>query len=296
MVQRGAKKQLTMHQNEQQNRSKILANIPRWEWDFSECKDVELRDCYFYEWMREFPTVRRKVDFWRKANGGTKFDDWERVCARLDEQNRPPVFPYELFNFCPEWPEEPYLSIPANDRISRRKRIHQPSPFNHTTRGLEPVNIAFFIRDQIEKRIEPSINSIERGVVRTDGFHEVAGFKIEWRHKKSTILKCFEKWLRDFSPEDIKPWELRGKGSTPDQMKKELKALGAWRLTDKECFGLSFSQAQHLTLNQEGRKKVESIFATKESWSRAVKLVKDTKKKFCGSKYLNVDSPEKEFI
>lgn len=273
----------------------MLPAVSRWEWDFSECKNAELRDCYFYEWTREFPTVRKKVDFWRKASGGARFDDWERVYSQLDEQNRPPVFPYELFSFCPEWPEKPYLSIPAEVRISRRKRIYQPPPFNHKSRGLEPVNIAFFIRDQIEQRIEPSINSLERGVVRMDGYHEVAGFKIEWRHRKSTILKCFENWLRDYWPEDIKPWELRGNGSTPTQMKSELKALGAWRLTDKEHFGLSFSQAMVLTLNQPDRKKVESIFATKGSWSRGVKLVKDTKKKFCGSKYLNVSSPEKMF-
>jgi hypothetical protein len=281
---------------EQKKHRNVLPEVSRWEWDFSECKNAELRDCYFYEWMREFPTVRRKVDFWRKASKGSKFDDWERVYSRLDDQGRPPVFPYELFNFCPEWPEEPYLSIPAKVRISRRKRLHQPLPFNHKSRGLEPVNIAFFIRDQIEKRFEPSINSLERGVVRTDGYHEVVGFKIEWRHKISTILNCFENWLRDFSPEDIKPWELRGNGSTSGQMKKESKALGAWRLTDKEHFGLNLAQAQRFTIKHKDGKEYEPIFATKESWSRAVKLIKDTKKKFCGSKYLNVDSPEKIFM
>jgi hypothetical protein len=157
---------------------------PRWEWDFSGCKKDELRDCYFYEWMRELPIVRKKVDFWRKAHRGSKFDDWKYIFSSLTHPNRPPVFSYELFNFCPEWPEKPYLSIAAEERFRWRKLIYQPPLQKDKSRALERINFAFFIRDQIENKIEPSLDSLERGIIRKDGFHEIAAFEIDWQHPK----------------------------------------------------------------------------------------------------------------
>ncbi len=98
-------------------------SLPQAEWDFSKCPIEELRDCYVYEFTRKLPDVRESVRNWRERHPGKEFDEWLSIAGKPTLLNRPRLFGYSLFNFCPEWPEKPFLSICAMERDRRRKLL-----------------------------------------------------------------------------------------------------------------------------------------------------------------------------
>jgi hypothetical protein len=257
--------------------------ISRWEWDFSQCDPAELRDCYYYEFTREFPIVCNLVAKWRTAHKGSRFDDWRPIFSKNNRDNRPRAFSYELFNFCPEWPEQPYLSIAKNERLRRRHLNQQPPPRSDKSNALEQVNMPMIIRDHIERGIksEPPLDELERGVIKQDdGLHEIAAFKIDWRHTDGILGECFAYWLKHYRPKGIAQWKIKGKGRRHEQMMKNLKALGAWRLLNKMPWKVAADVTSEL--NDEAK----PLFGEQPNWIRARKHAENLMTKFKGSEFL----------
>lgn len=118
-------------------REKAQKNPPREEWDFAPCPDSELRACYWWEFCREIPSewsdIAAKITQWRRKHRGNRFDDWVPQLQSLDPRVKPPPFSWELFVYCPEWPVQPYLAVPADER----KRRHDLMPNLDTERDIE---------------------------------------------------------------------------------------------------------------------------------------------------------------
>jgi len=98
--------------------------IDRLEWDFGQCPKEELHDCWMYEFMRECPHILESVRTWRAAHPGKRFDDWLPIAGQASRKDRPEAGGWEAFPFYPEWPRQPYLSIPQAERERWRDRPH----------------------------------------------------------------------------------------------------------------------------------------------------------------------------
>ena len=262
---------------------KKLPKVSRWEWDFSQCPPDELHDCYYYEFMREWNIVREQVAEWRKAHAGSKFDDWRPMFSKITRENRPRSFSYELFNFCPEWPSQPYLSIKQNERQRRRQMIFRPAPQSDKSRALGQVNVSMIIRDHIERGIkyEPTLDALERCVIKqNDGLHEIAAFEIDWRHSDGTIIKRFSSWLKSIRPKSVSQWTIKGQGTDSAQMMKNLNALGAWRLL--KIFHWEDAAKETAKFYAGGK----SLFGEQPNWIRARKYAESLLTSFPGGQFL----------
>lgn len=216
--------------------------IPQEEWDFSLCESREIRHCYFYELLREFNIVRQKVAEWRKQHPGSSFDDWLPISSKNSQEQRPRAFGYELFNYCPEWPERPYLSIPKAELKRRIEKIFVlPLKANEENALRKPV---------YSGDAEPDLD-----------FLDDLELEVDWRHSDRAIVRRFGVLIRKLRPEGVKQWKTRGMGRDSAQMKKDLKALAAWRLLKL----MRWDDAAQLTYNRTNK----SLFENETAWIRA---------------------------
>ena len=105
-----------------------MATFPRELWAmFVECPADELGPCYFYEYSRESKSLREVCAKSRPAvppDAANGFDyylssPWSKAHGELITD------PARVFMLWPEWPDKPYLQIPAEER---RRASDQPSP------------------------------------------------------------------------------------------------------------------------------------------------------------------------
>jgi hypothetical protein len=244
-------------------RGNILA---REEWDFSTCPPDELRDCYYYELMRESKVHRDSLLKWRRYQKGSTFDDWLPISSKPSRAGRPPLFGWEFFSFCPEWPAQPYLSIPQDERQRRRKlipKIVQPADERN---GLRVHLLPKLLKNYSDgtptgkKYVLPPLNLAT--VKSDDGTHETVAFEIDWRHTDGTLSKLFRLWLKINRPKEVRRWIIKGKGRTSEQIRKDLKALGAWRLLQK----MTWQEAALLTSESDPSPNCKSLFDNQSSW------------------------------
>jgi hypothetical protein len=253
---------------------KKIPKVPRLDWDFSKCDKIELRDCHFYEFSREREFVRNLVAKWREEQKVTCFDDWKPVFSNLSRVNRPKWHPYDLYNYCPEWPTQPYLSIPTEERRRRRELIVRPVPLSDVSTALTPVNVPMILRNRIETGIEPTLDELERGIAikSYDKFREIAAFEIDWRHSDGIITKRFVAWLKIFRSKRVKQRVIQGRRNDSVQMRMELKALGAWRLTHQH--GLEYGRASEETAIGESGEEIPPLYNGQSNWNRACEIAK----------------------
>ena len=93
--------------------------LSQFEWNFSTCPVWELEECWYYEFKRESPLVRKRVVDWRKSCDPPTFDEFLKLAQAM-------LMPPErghLYAFCPEWPSYPYLDIPPAERKRRFSQL-----------------------------------------------------------------------------------------------------------------------------------------------------------------------------
>jgi hypothetical protein len=205
----------------------------------------------------------------------TNFDDWKPIFSSLSRVNRPKWHPCDLYNFCPEWPNNPYLSIPVEERLRRRQLLIRPPPLSDVSNALKQVNVAMIIRNFIETGKTPTLDELERGIVfkGRDRVCEIAAFEIDWRHSDGIIAKRFVAWLETFRAPWVKQRKVKGKGIDTEQMRKELKALGAWRLLTR--YKLKWGKAEEETCVGKSGEEIPPLYDGEFSWNRASKLAED---------------------
>jgi len=94
-------------------------------WDFSSCPAGEVDECRAYEFARHVRAIREDVARLRKG--------MEQSFDKLFAHLRKTIFASgshrqtALFWFYPEFPKQPYLSVPAEER-NRRTKLAWPLP------------------------------------------------------------------------------------------------------------------------------------------------------------------------
>jgi hypothetical protein len=143
----------------------------------------------------------------------------------------------------PEWPDRPYLSIEADERMSRIEQIRTyyatlpASPIAAFLRNpLIPVKsrvdwdlISPMLEDQLNR--SPDKMSIPNVTV-GEGADQVSTviLQLDWSRGRTEILRAFGDLLTKMEPRDAKAKDPRGGGTELDYRTTELRALGGWRI------------------------------------------------------------------
>jgi hypothetical protein len=272
-------------------------SLSQFDWDFSTCPTDELRSCYNYERTRESKVHRDSLLEWRRNHKGSTFDDWLPIASEPSRAGRPPLFGWELFTYCPEWPEQPYLAIPQAERQRRQNLIPKIIEQADITNALRLVHLPKLLKDFSDgtptgkKWLLPPLNraTVNPGYdiqkpMASDPFphepvpldHETVAFEIDWRHSDGNLSKLFQLWLKSNRPKEVRQWIIKGKGRTSEQLRKDLKALGAWRLLKK----MKWDAAAEHTANLSPTGK--ALFDNQAAWISARKHAQSLLKSFIG--------------
>jgi len=238
------------------------AKLEREDWDFSKCFDDEVQDCFDYEFARESKEAISYIERGRAPARRKTFENlfrliWEDRPEYVGEKT-PPTLPAGLFSFCPEWPDEPYLSINRQERKRRLKAMGGTSTADEIGRDLCKLSGLEMVRGYCE--LGGTIQSIK---------HEwqwYAGFEIDWRLSNEEMIRSFKDWLNDNRPSHIKPIKDSkvGAGSPQRRMRADLKALGAFRLMRKHGTWLKAHNASFDDVTKKGL-----LAYSPSAWTRA---------------------------
>ena len=191
---------------------KKYPDLVREEWDFSDCPDQELTECWWYEFKRESPHARQVILAWRQACNAKTFDEFLWLVRTTLTT---PKYGH-LYPLCPEWPDHPFLSIPPAERKRRRERSGPneteslaaqltPQPAMPGKLSLAVVNLMLELLGQ-EKQIEEVLLSIP------------------WQRSDKEILRYFGSWLKINRKCKAKP------NVSNRSLRADLKALGVHRI------------------------------------------------------------------
>jgi hypothetical protein len=234
------------------------------EWDFRSCPDAELSDCWTYEYSREIPELVSSVEAWRKLASSRNFESFLTLSGRPSACN-----PIDVFHFFPEWPLDPYLSIPKNIREKRRQAIIRFKV--NASSALRPslwksfnwMELTDHLRREYKEGRMPifPLPSPDTAIL--------ALIQIDWQFPPTAIIKQFLSFLETHRPPGQTPQKQKvGQGSRVRKMASELKALGAYRLREK--YHLSIADIVTLTREKCGK----AGYSDESAVSKAVKRAK----------------------
>lgn len=198
----------------------------------------------------------------------------------------------------PEWPDRPYLSIEADERISRIEQIRKyyatlpASPIAAFLRNpLIPVKsrvdwdlISPMLEDQLSR--SPDKMSIPNVTV-GEGSDQVSTviLQLDWSRGRTEILRAFGDLLTKLEPQDGKGKDAREGGTELDHRATELRALGGWRIKRFEasitdclgCYDLYETIGAYYKAEEKAvditRKYFISIFSEERTSYRRSKII-----------------------
>jgi hypothetical protein len=241
-------------------------HLNRDEWDFSTCPEEQLEACYFYEFARECPHA---ISAARAAHLSPK----EIVAACGPEH----AFSLagsvvDLFKDCPEFPHTPFLSIPKSVRERRIANLCKPAP-------LIQADLPSLIRQHQNK--VPRRKAIGKTLNYLGGQGDIAGFFIDWRKSDEQLIQGFRQWLKTNRPLTAPAIVKKGKGSSQEQRRKDLKALGAWRLLKRMRWEDAYNYTCEVLRNKHGQP--QGLFSSHAlAWERARKDAEKAIAELCG--------------
>ncbi len=196
------------------------------EWDFSR-KGKELwtaerwEGCYYYEFMRQSPTIKNKVMQFRNSQS----------CGRPEKVKRNRCQSEEgcwrtLARLWPEWPDTPFQNI-KNGIIKSRIQTRRKNPSQDDNRGVlqwdlnyiigrhkDDVTIPECLEDFIDGKYDGELYNARETILTEEG-RELICLEIDWSLGKTLILAAFKRWLTGYHP-DKKPWLVRKRNSAPE--------------------------------------------------------------------------------
>lgn len=243
------------------------------EWDFRSCPKEELHDAWLYEYKREIGSVLEAVAAWRRD---AKKDTFESYYELALQKGIPSLCsPSDNFQFFPEWPERPYLSISASERTRRRKQLFPKKESEYKAAMLSPFvgGPIRLLTDPVERSdlLTSLLEAARRHTSRVPiapvpGYERasLALLQVDWSVEDGILVDQFRALLACHRPAPAIYKKPKGKGSAPAQSIKGLNALGAYRLREK--FGVKGEDIQ--------------LFSEATSVSRAIKEAKKIIKGF----------------
>ena len=233
----------------------MAETIPREEWDFSECPPNEAHDCWAWEYSRECKLIQEDVSQLRKRKRKKTFDAYFKSIS-MDIFKGKPGRAMHSFYFCPEFPENPYLSVSSKERERRQEVLY----------GLEKEAMAAMIdaHDLIPYDIGSQVDRAFRTgePINQIGSNELVMLRIDWAWTDSPLTDQFAAWLKKNRPKDVKQ-RVQGGGTLAKQMKNQLKNLGVWRLLNV----IDYTDAVPLTEEVLGK----SLYKEESEWSNSKK-------------------------
>ena len=206
--------------------------LKREEWQFLECFDWELLECWFYEFTRESLPTRQLIAEWRGNCHAKTFDEFLWL-VRSTLSFRAPISG-RLFEFCPEWPRDPYLSVPVNER-KRRLKLLYPNSIESLAAKLYPKTPG-----PGELPLEVTNMILELAGLQKE-FEDVT-LRIPLGKSHREIMRSFSALLKTKSPFKAKPNVVNR------SRRADLKALGAYRIL--EATGDDYINAPQLYSDQ----------------------------------------------
>lgn len=202
--------------------------FPREEWDSSNLLPDELTIAVWWEYLREIPEAISAVQAWRRIpkNRPAK-NGFKRARAGDDELDIFWSLPF-AFDGDPEWPDTPFSALPRVQRseiVARLGNPEDPQPLMEISVGeiceMFSLGAGHSLNDWIRRRVftEYRVSRIQ-----------IAAFAIDWTLSNESLAQAFAAWLVSERPRNIVAEESRGAGSRARQIRKLLKALGAFRL------------------------------------------------------------------
>jgi len=117
------------------------------------------------------------------------------------------IDPYAKYGEFPNpWPSQSFI---RQDRDYRKKVALN----YHLPRGLYPLDYRHYVQNHDGDRSD-----------------SLYAFQIDWTHSDKNLRDCFEAWLKQNRPPEIKQQQARGRGAPLSQMKEDLEALGIYRI------------------------------------------------------------------
>jgi hypothetical protein len=231
--------------------------VDREEWDFSACPDEQSEACYFYEFARECPHEIRAVRAQRD-----QLKDISRDNAPEQTFWHSTI---DIFVDWPEFPDTPFLCIPKAERTRRIANAQRMTP---------PVqaDLGGLIRLYAGK--PPTSKTIKYG------YGEIAAFLIDRRNSDEKLVRGFRQWLKNNKSLGAAHMVRKGKGSSHEQRRKDLKALGAWRLLEQMRWEDAHTYTLEILKSKKGQP--QGLFSGHAlAWARARKHAQETIANIC---------------
>ncbi len=185
----------------------------------------------------------------------------------------------------PEWPAEPYLSIPRPERMRRFEASWKDNPpralplvelkkicnaARDYSEGKTPTGLRFWSAGyELILNADTWVYSRRFGRQANQSPTELAAFEIDFNKPNKRLLRLFDNWLRNRRKEKgYKPHETRGPSSDTDRMRNRLLALGAGRLIQT---GMNIITAMRYTEKLTG----QPFFKDKRAWERAIRFASE---------------------
>jgi hypothetical protein len=156
------------------------------DWNFSTCPKEELPILYCYEFSRESISLRDAIEHMRRGKPGF---GW------------------------PEWPEQPFLSIPARKRQKRLTRLLTPDPLSDIIEAIatQPedaseldlqIAIAVHVREQAtQKKDEPRNRGAATARYR-DQLKALSVYRLRRHHSARKIISLLQETYRKMTYND----------------------------------------------------------------------------------------------
>lgn len=226
-------------------KEKDAPSIDQAEWDFTNCPEDEREYCRRYEFARHDDGVKKEIAEWRKNDrwrSGLSPEHWDFYTEKAT---------LTFFRLFPEFPDTPWLKIPATDR---KKRCAECRLLEGPFLEVSP------------ERIDPDADypyfPPDTGFLTP---HRVYVVEINFSASKDAIKKAFERWLDSVHKSTELVKESRG-GLTDADV---LKALGAYRLS--KHFGGDWEKAaEH---SADCLKNGERLYKLQSEWIKARRKV-----------------------
>jgi hypothetical protein len=240
--------------------------LAREDWDFSGCPEDQLKACFFYEFARECSHAIRVA---RVAHESLK-EITEAYGPKASYALAAGVI--DLFKDCPEFPETPFLCISKVERERRIANLFKANP-------LVQADLPSLIRQYANKT--PRRKAIGKTLKYLAGQGDIAAFNIDWRMSDEQLTQGFRQWLRTNRPLTAVPIVRRGKGSSREQLRKDLKALGALRLLRNMKWEDAYLYTEETLKNKHDRP--QGLFSSHAvAWRRARKDAEKAITEVCG--------------
>jgi hypothetical protein len=231
------------------------APLAREDWDFSACPEDQLRACLFYELARECPHAIRVAR--------TAHNTLLEITAAYGTKHHYSLASsvIEIFKDCPEFPRTPFLCIPKEDRKRRIANCSQ-------SHGLVQADLPALLRQHADKI--PRRKTIGKTLKYLAGQGDIAAFYFDWRSSDEQLTQGFRELLRVNRPLTAIRISRKGKGSSPEQLRKDLKALGVYRLLQRTRWEDAYNETRDVLRDKNGKSR--GLFSNHAlAWRRARK-------------------------